>query len=421
MPRKRLVLPRVLREMVLRTYHLNGHWAAEKTFESIKTHYIWPSCFADTSDFVRACSGCQTAKNKGNKRNAMLRPQPISRGPFQKIQIDHLQLPRSGDLNYLFVIVDSFSGWTELIGTKSTGAYEAAQALLKYQYRHGAFNEVLSDRGSAFISALFKHLSELLGFDARVTSSRNPKSNGRCEKINRHIGYQLRILTGDKQQEWTRFIDVIQTSINTTKQANSALSAFELVYGRPYRTMIDDKILPRLEQEGSMEEFLDRHKTELQFFTKIAFENQLQANIQTKRKYDLRATEIEFKPGDKVLLSQWRHKRGDMKKLTRRFEGPYMITKILSNACVKLMNLENARVLRAPVHKDLLRPVYSEPSEFQSRNQHDRHAELPLMDEIEGGNTTGRHPVGDATEQRQRHTANTGRISAGATDRDAAS
>ena len=155
--------------------------------------------FSDTSDWVKACPGCQMARNVNKKRNATLHSQPISHAAFQKIQIDHLQLPKSGRKSYILVICDSLTGWCELHATESTTAQEAARKILLWIERHGSFDELVSDRGSCFVSELFKNLSQMLGYGIRLTSSRNPKSNGRCEAKNRLINHQLRCLCPDNQ------------------------------------------------------------------------------------------------------------------------------------------------------------------------------------------------------------------------------
>jgi hypothetical protein len=139
-----------------------------------------------------------------------------------------------------------------------------------------------------------------------------------------------------------------------------------------------------MEAASSMRDFVQEHKAEIQFLEKYAFENQLNSNLQTKLKYDLKATELKLEVGDQVFIENFRHRRGEMKKLSKRFTGPYLVLKVLNNGCVRLLDQNTSRLVRSPIHKDKLRVFYSTPQEFQRRNQHDRNKELPWKDGGEG-------------------------------------
>jgi hypothetical protein len=88
-----------------------------------------------------------------------------------------------------------------------------------------------------------------------------------------------------------------------------------------------------------------------------------------------------------------------MKKLTKRWIGPFLVVTVLTNGCVRLMEVENSRMLKSPVHKDRLKPFYSNPDDFQRRNQHERNAELLWKDRGEGEEEFDPPQMGDTTTQ----------------------
>lgn len=77
--------------------------------------------------------------------------------PFEAWQIDFTQVPKSGRWKYLFVFVDTFSGWVETCPTRMENAFKVVKALLRYIIpRFGLPNSLQSDNGPTFISEITK-------------------------------------------------------------------------------------------------------------------------------------------------------------------------------------------------------------------------------------------------------------------------
>lgn len=62
----------------------------------------------------------------------------------------------------------------------------------------------MSDRGSAFMSDLFKHMISDLGTEHRFTMGYHPQTNA-TERVNRTLKTSIRVYVGTKHNSWAFF------------------------------------------------------------------------------------------------------------------------------------------------------------------------------------------------------------------------
>eukprot|EP00771_Trimastix_marina_P003380 gnl/Trimastix_PCT/463.p1 GENE.gnl/Trimastix_PCT/463~~gnl/Trimastix_PCT/463.p1 ORF type:complete len:699 (-),score=143.98 gnl/Trimastix_PCT/463:1886-3982(-) len=125
---KRLVLPKCLRGAALAGCHEDvGHLGEERT--------MW----GDVRDWCRSCDVCGAKKTP--RRSAQGKMTPIVASE-----------PSSGN-KYVVVLTDSFTKWPEAFATKRQDATTIARLLINHVIcRHGAMQNLLSDRGAVFLS-----------------------------------------------------------------------------------------------------------------------------------------------------------------------------------------------------------------------------------------------------------------------------
>ena len=157
----RVVPPSSKREALFKQAHggkFGGHLRDAKVHSELQRHYWWPNMRRDVSRWSRDCITCATYSTV-----TPLTPIPVG-GPFDRIGVDVLQLPRSEDGNqYAVVFMDYLTKWPEVFAT--TDQSTIARLLVKKVIsRHGVSCEILSDRGKAFLSGLMKEVEQLLGF-----------------------------------------------------------------------------------------------------------------------------------------------------------------------------------------------------------------------------------------------------------------
>ena len=104
----------------------------------------------------RTCLTCVTHK-AGRAVKPPLTPIPVS-GPFDHVGVDVVHFPNPYDGNqYAVVFMDYLAKWPEVFPTPDQTTLTIAKLLVEQVIsHHGVPVELLSDRGSAFLSHLMK-------------------------------------------------------------------------------------------------------------------------------------------------------------------------------------------------------------------------------------------------------------------------
>ena len=127
------------------------------------------------------------ATRKGPGRKVRPPLQPLLAGePFRRVEIDMLQLPLSYEGNqYTLVMMDYLTKWPEVVALRDQ---KAERVLVEHLIvHHGVPEQLLSDRGSNFLSKLVQEICKSLGIQKINTSGYHPQTDGHIEKFNSTI------------------------------------------------------------------------------------------------------------------------------------------------------------------------------------------------------------------------------------------
>ena len=108
--------------------------------------------------------------------------------PMGRVHLDFMgPLPKTKSGNeYILLMVDQFTKWTECIPLPSQTAEVTAQsAVNEFFCRLGNPFEIFSDQGRNFESTLFKAVCDLLQIHKARTRPYRPSANGQVERQNR--------------------------------------------------------------------------------------------------------------------------------------------------------------------------------------------------------------------------------------------
>jgi len=112
--------------------------------------------------------------------------------------MDHLvDLPpckRNGRIyRHVLVVVDRLTKMRHCMPVTSLDTDELTETFVQHIYRlHGAPEPIVSDRGSAFVSAFWRRLSDRLATALHPSSAFNPQTDGQTEIVNAAINKFLR-------------------------------------------------------------------------------------------------------------------------------------------------------------------------------------------------------------------------------------
>ena len=160
-------MPTALRQQLLQEAHagvFSGHFSEKKVYDKILCHYWWYGLRADVRRFCRSCLNCATRKGPGRPVHPPMQSIPV-KGPFHRVAVDILQLSLTSSGNkYVVVFLDYLTKWVEAFPTADQQSSTIAQLLVEHIIcRHGIPEELLSDRGTNFLSDLILEQCSLLG------------------------------------------------------------------------------------------------------------------------------------------------------------------------------------------------------------------------------------------------------------------
>lgn len=334
-------------EVVHRTHSVGpaGHPGRVKTIDLLTRSYWWPGMSRFVADFVQSCQLCFRTKQPRSSPPGFLKPLEIPVKPWSDISMDHLvDLPackRNGKtFRHILVVVDRLTKMRHCIPVTSLDTDELVEAFVEYVYRlHGAPESVVSDRGSAFVSAFWRRLSDRLATALHPSSAFNPQTDGQTEIVNAAINKFLRAYVSFTQDDWVDWLPLAEFAMNNQVNETTGISPFFANYGFNPRLGIEPpKPRPPNMTEQAKEEFA-RADAVAERFQRIL--DQLKAlAAQSQQRYEDNANTSRseaplFKEGDLVMVSLANLKTNrPKKKWDDKWDGPYKVLKAYRGAVV---------------------------------------------------------------------------------------
>ena len=312
-----------------------GHFGAYRTWVILRDMFPGHGIpFRTVQDFVQHCPICQ--KNNKPMRNNKLFPQyrTIKSLAFRKaVGIDHVTMQPASKNGYkgITVIVNLFSGHTELYPYKhSTGEHDAL-CLHDYFSRYGRFDEVHTDPGTDFKSKILEQFNRWYGITHIFSLIDRHESNG-CERVIQEVIKHLSALLQEERivDKWDEeeVISSIRLLINSAPLSERGnFSAYDITYG-----------------EQDQPYFVYGHVKERKHWTGVVgkIQESMKALRDASKKYqdeliDQRARGDNekinlYQPGD-FVLAQSREKMNSL-KLMPRLLGPYEVIRQYKNDVV---------------------------------------------------------------------------------------
>jgi len=169
-----------MQDQVIRKMHEQGHFSTAKTEDLVKANYWIPELRPKVERAVRNCLTCILAERKHGKQECLLNPIEKGCTSMDTLHIDHLRpLPSTAkSYNHVLVVIDAFSKFTWLYGTKSTGTTEVLIHLRKQAAIFCNPRRIISDRGTAFTSQEFEDYCKFEGIKHSLIATGLPRGNG---------------------------------------------------------------------------------------------------------------------------------------------------------------------------------------------------------------------------------------------------
>ncbi|XP_068220206.1 uncharacterized protein [Palaemon carinicauda] len=139
-------------------------------------------------------------------------------------------LPPAGSGRYLLSIVDRSTRWLEATPMSEETTHACAEALLSSWIRRFYVpDDIMTDRGSAFLSEIWLSLANLMGMTLQSTTANNPAANGMVERT--HHTFKAALMASCMDEHWKAQFSWLLLGLRTAPRADSEPSPAEKVYG----------------------------------------------------------------------------------------------------------------------------------------------------------------------------------------------
>ncbi|XP_055910510.1 uncharacterized protein K02A2.6-like [Eupeodes corollae] len=226
----RVVVPPTYQNQILKLLH--GYHPGINLMKAYSRSYVWwPNLDKQIELEVKRCDQCQT--NKGNPPAA---PRQFIKPPEDPWNTLHIDFAGPFQGCTFLVIVDHMSKWLEVKIVRNLSSTEVKNKLRQVFGIHGQPKRIISDNGTAFVSAKMQQFYTLNGIKFNLTAPYHPSSNEQAERMAQYLKTSLKTMSeGDMQTKLQRVLFKQHTTPNTTTGKTPA----ELLMGRRFRTALD--------------------------------------------------------------------------------------------------------------------------------------------------------------------------------------
>jgi hypothetical protein len=371
---KSVLIPTLLQEF--HSTPCGGHSGFYRTYRRIAANVYWVGMKNTIQEYVRSCDVCQRQKYLASSPGGLLQPLAIPERIWEDISMDFITgLPKSKGSEAVLVVVDRLSKYSHFITLKHPyTARTIAEVFVREVVRlHGVPLSIVSDRDPIFMSNFWKELFKLQGTHLKMSTAYHPETDGQTEVVNRCLETYLRCFIGDQPKTWAHWIPWAEYWFNTTYNASTGKSPFEIVYGRAPPTLVR-WVQGETRVEAVQKELLDRDEAIRQLRNHL-----LRAQERMKHFADKNRSDRSFEIGEWVFVKLRAHRQKSVvsrihAKLSAKYYGPYPVVARIGAVAYKVKLPEGSRV--HPVfHVSLLKKAvgtYQEDAELPDHLEGDK-------------------------------------------------
>jgi transposase InsO family protein len=389
-----IVVPVQLRPKLLTVAHdmpLSGHLGTQKTLDRLLKHFWWPHVNKSVRAYCRSCDVCQRLGKGSKTYRAPMVNVPVMQEVFQRVAIDvvgPLSVCEKSGNRFILTVIDLASHFPFAFPLRNHTAKDVARCLSEVFTLFGFPKELLSDCGSEFMSDVMQVFLHECGVVQMKTSPFRPQSNGSCERFHRTMKDMLKALVESYPGSWDEILPWILFAYREVPVQGLGFSAFELMYGRDVRGLLQLMKEEWLHKDVVHEvsgrnviEYVLQLRERMRVGMQIANDNAVVARDKSKKWYDKHTKEISFEEGEKVLLLL----PLIGKPLQTRFCGPYVVLRRLGLVDY-LVSTPDRRKSERVVHVNLMKRYTDRNEVALSVNLNESVAPLLMVDSVSSVN-----------------------------------
>ena len=336
-----VIVPQPLIRSVLHYLHGSetyGHQGFTRTLYHLLSQFFWPYLREDLARHLKTCS-CQGIKTPAVTRT-VLPYDLLAAQPNVLVAIDCAgPLPLTTTSNqYILVIQDAFTRFTEMLPLKSITSETIAASLLNtWIFRYGPMQRLLSDNGKEFSNVTLKTVCQLLHVKKVFTSPLHPQADGQVERMMSTIKKLIVAQSINYPSSWDHYLPRLQLIYNSSVHSTTKESPYFLWFARlppSFQQLSDNMFYPDVKIPISLTQYRQQmvHHLTQTCWQMAAFQ------FQQHPKVDQLPLQQHFAVGDLVWLHDpTQSSLVASKKMANFWTGPFLVLEVLTNRTVKLL------------------------------------------------------------------------------------
>jgi hypothetical protein len=342
------------------------HFEMRRICAHINKWYYWFILRQSVERYVKNCHVCKRSKTTRDKYSELLNSLSISDRSWTNVIMNFvIELLESKDFNAILMIIDKLIKMHHyiscLVEENEIIAKKTARLLINHVWKlHELSSIIIFDRESQFVSIVWKTICRLLHISRKLFTAFHSETDEQSEIVNQEIKRYLRSYCNYQQDDWSKWLLMIEFAFNVATSTFTKLFAFMTNYEFESRMNFDSRDENDSQERLSAKERLLTQKT-------ISIKNKMKniwnfikkkltkAQDAQKRYADQKRTfSLEYKLEDIIWLSikNIRIERFT-KKLNHKWIKSYKIKKILRDVCQ--LNLSSSMKIHDTFHTFLVR------------------------------------------------------------------
>ncbi|KAG7309510.1 hypothetical protein JYU34_005483 [Plutella xylostella] len=341
------------RRVVLNDFHLlptSGHAGIRRMSNNIKKFYFWPNMDKDICDYVSKCTQCQKQKYSINTKQPTVITSTADTA-MEKVYLDIVGPLPVDDRGFIYILTlqCDLSKFVEAYPLKAKDTVSVAQAFVQnFILKFGIPREVVSDRGTEFVSNVMKEVCKILEIKQLTSTAYHHQTIGALENTHKTLGAYLRIYCQNYAKAWSSWVPYWCFAYNNTVHSETEYTPYELVFGKKC-------ILPSNLSGNTVEPLYnhDSYPHEMRFRLQVAQRdakhNLEMSKIKRKIVSDKYINPVVYKKGEQLLI-----RNSSTDKTEPIYLGPYTVIEDL-DCNVKILKNNKEDI----VHKNRTKRFFS--------------------------------------------------------------
>ena len=198
-----------------------SHLDNKRTVDLVQRFYYWSDHWATIRQYIWNCHVCQRSKACKDNINELLHSLSISQKCWKDIAINFIiELSLSESYNVICIIIYHlikkrhyvFCHWKD----ENISVEEIIWIMLWNVYwLHDLFSFIISNRNSQFILTMWQSLCKWLRITTSLSTVYHSEIDDQSEWINQEIEHELRIYCNYMQNDWAKWLSMIEFSENS--------------------------------------------------------------------------------------------------------------------------------------------------------------------------------------------------------------